>query len=743
VIDTLYYLSLCGLFAGAGLGAIRLLRPRLPAGILLLLAPAVIQALLAVALGLTVVAGIPVKYVGVPIWIALVALACYGALAMRDEWVRRAAEPSVRRRFVIMGGVAVIAAPLVMLPYFVYGFANYQGSGMLDGWAYAGFGQYLWEYPRNAEGGLAPIHQFASHLSHTRFISAAELGLLSVVIHPGDTEAASGLLRALSVFALAGACGAFARARRLPGPFASVFVVAAAICGWVSNVVWANNYDNSLALPYFPALATLAISPPGTRGQAMLSGVVAAGLAYTYPEFAVIMLGAVTLLAAESVWKRPVPGWLARTGLAILVMALLLAPYLRDLLGFFLAQASAGLNSNAARPGAGMFPGLLEPRFALPALLGLGAELQSPRLIGLTTALAATLLIVLVVGVMRLLWRGEWAVPIVVAANSAGVAFLIVYARYDYGAYKFLVIGWWLMMFVVVSTVIWISTFTARAPRLRLALAALFATAVSLGTVRRGVVDTQAGVQRGIDQYRAAERALPLIGNAPVVLIADDEQAMHWLTYFVRRTPLLLGTRKGYLGMPHVQRLLDRAQPVAPHDVRYVMTDADPTRSGLRASGWRLVFGSTGLSVWDTSNVGWAAVTEVRDGTGQPVVFLPRFKIGAPRATLELLSNRTGTLLLSARTEATGPCWQLALTSTTGGMDDVTLRPGPVTLSVPVQEGLSRLSLSATPTREAESVGMPPGTAPLMDVLDLRTGLAPTLAAGASTPHTHASCGAS
>ena len=59
---------------------------------------------------------------------------------------------------------------------------------MPDGWTYTALGQYLWQYPRGANGGLAPLYQYGFAFSETRFVASSFLGFLSPFFSFGDTE---------------------------------------------------------------------------------------------------------------------------------------------------------------------------------------------------------------------------------------------------------------------------------------------------------------------------------------------------------------------------------------------------------------------------------------------------------------------------------------------------------------------------------------------------------------------------
>ena len=80
-----------------------------------------------------------------------------------------------------------------------------------DRWSYVAYGQYLWEGLKGTEGGLAPLYQYASHLSRTRFVSSAMLAFLSPMTGAaGDTQAAAGEFVAWTLFVFGASCAALA-----------------------------------------------------------------------------------------------------------------------------------------------------------------------------------------------------------------------------------------------------------------------------------------------------------------------------------------------------------------------------------------------------------------------------------------------------------------------------------------------------------------------------------------------------
>jgi hypothetical protein len=735
VLDAARYLGVCLLFVSAGAGLIRLLRVPLASTTSLLLGASVTQALLAICGSSAVCLGIPLAYLALPVWIALLALALHGARWWIADWRAASVEAAVdgdgttvaraatHRQIAVLLAVSLVAAPVAMLPYFVYGLADYPGSGLLDGWSYVAFGQYLWEFPRATEGGLAPLYQYASHLSHTRFVASTALALLSPLASPGDTQAVSGLLRALSIFTLAVTCAAFAHVKRLPLRLACAYVGLAAISGWTIAVVWANNYDQQFALPYSPALATLAVLLPAwTLSSAVLAGILAAGALHTYPELSMLPLGIATLLGVEAMLARRAWRALRYVPVTLLTMAVLLGPYARDCVGMIAFQLRNGLASGP-RPGDGMFPGLLDPHYQLSALVGLGGEQLVSRDLLAATILAIVLIAAFVAGVGRMLWRRELALPLAIAGLCAMVATLIGRQAYAYGAYKVLSLGWWAFAFAIVGVA---ASLTGRRGWWRMPAAVIaygLVLAVPAVTAVRTIAETATAGSERISQYRVIEQLPAFLGHVPIVLNTSDVEAEHWGTYFLRREPMLLGTRYGYLGMPHLVALIGRARPIPPATVRYVVTDPALAPATVRAAGWRLVWAVGRFAVWDSAPQGWASVIQLHDALRNLALFRPYFHAGPPGATLQVVANRAGTLRLSGRLfNAYVPdspdrsCWRLALhedaataagqpTGTAITAQDLAMRSGITRVDLPIVAGTSVISLSATPMTPSAPAG--------------------------------------
>ncbi len=708
MFDLVAYICICLLLSAAGLGLMHLLRIRIEPGIALLLGISSTQAMLACVLGLTVIAGLPIKRVAVPLWGGIAGLAIIGAWRFRADWRSVDARRSGFDFAVPLWLVGLGAAPLVMLPYFVHGLMDYPGSGFLDGWAYSALGQYFWEFGRNTEGGLNPLYQFAVHLTRTRVVSCAELSVLSALTVPGDVESAAGLLQALAVAGFACAAGAFARVCGFTRRVALLYVILSSVSGWMLMVLWANNYDQGQSLQYFPVVATLAIllcefGPGGT----VFTGIVSAGVIYTYPEFAALALSGAALLGVEAAWKRGGRTTVRTLAVAAPVTAIvagtLVLPYWHDMRIFVMGQIGAGLH-DGRRPGAGIAGGLLESGHLPSGLFALGGEHLTSRGLLLTNALGALLLVACALGIWHLIRRRQVGLVLLAFGFWMMAGTLLWRDHYDYGAYKALSLGWWITSFTILTGALSMVELFPRARKLAWIAAGSIVLIVPAVTTGRTIWETAQPVEGPISDYRAVERTLPLIGNAPVALFSTHVQAQHWGTYFLRRTKLFLVHREGYLGAPHLHELMQRTTVNSPIGIRLVITDATPP-VGTPGRSWHLLWAAGAFALWDTGTEGWAAVAGVHDALNREIEPNPYFHAGPPGARVHLLANRAGELALSTRLfssfapDDVSSCWWMRIQPANGAPRELHLRPGAVRVMLSVPAGSSDVTIEAGPVR--------------------------------------------
>ena len=312
-------------------------------------------------------------------------------------------------------------------------------STSADASNYVAFAQYLLRYPEGTAGGLAPIDQYASYFSGTRF---ATPGLLALLTSFSDGNPGLALVP-LTILLLINVFGGFALLARFLGcsvPLSIVAGVFAVLTGWVPNMVFVGSFDNLLFVALFPffLVRLRLLTLPGTRPRSILAaGVCGAAVFYTYPEgfaIAAIIFAPVFAGLLLSCWRERPRVW--RVGLAALFALILSLPYYPTFVSFLVQQVQ---RSGTSMVGDTIFPGLKTNAF-LPASFALGEEYPGVPFNRGDLVLALVLGLVVVVGLIQ--WRQRNRTFI--AAFFVFLALAVwqgILKHYSYGLYKVLTIG--------------------------------------------------------------------------------------------------------------------------------------------------------------------------------------------------------------------------------------------------------------------------------------------------------------
>jgi len=604
VTDTLRYVALAVLWTLAGRALILAAGQRALGATGWLLAPVAAQAIVALMLGISAAFRTPVHSVATAVWPAMAALAIVGLIdAGRRARTWSSALAGVSMVFAAAGSAAL----LLMLPCFVYGFGATQATTHPDAWSYSIFGAYLWEYPRGTEGGLSPAYQWAANLSGTRFVASAQLGWLASATSEGDTAAAYGLLVSLGSFVMACAGAAAGRVFGLPNGWLVLVAVGCGAGNWMANALWASNLDNMLALGYVPGLAALALdeSPTPFRGRSVICSIFAAATLYTYPEFAAACLACSALFFVAPLLKQrfavTIPGVVLGTAIA----GFLVLPYASELIGFVSRQLAAGVAAGP-RPAEGVFNGLLFPLLRPAAIWGLGPEDPAVAPWGPTTAAAIALFVLALVGLRRLAVDRIVAPLVVLLILVAGFWVFAYRYEYGYGAFKFILLSWWIMVIAVV-----IGVRECAKVHVGLAIVASLVAMTTFGTsLDRSV---RAATAAPTPDLAALRRVREVGSVVPVAMAVADNTAGHWAAYFLRDAKTRLVFPIGYLGNPTFQ-VMTSSTPVPWDSLRLLLTDAADAGPVVEQGSWRKVWATSQYALWDTGEAGWAMVGQIDNG---------------------------------------------------------------------------------------------------------------------------------
>jgi hypothetical protein len=629
--DLLTYLFAAALLLMAGTGLLLLLRAPFDRTTTMLLGPIASQALWATTIGLGLLWGRSIRQLAAPMLLGSVVLACVAL----QRTLRPRSRDASRHPLVALLACCAIAPVVVLLPYFVFGLADYPGSRMPDGWWYVSGGQQLWTYGYWPSAGrtLEPLYRYTIHQVGGRDVASASLGVLSLLGYAGDTQRSVGLLMALALFTLGTSAAAVAISRAWQVGRSVLFVLLVVASGWAANAVYANNFDNLLALGYLPAIAALARAP-GSRssGTWILLGLIAAGFTYTYPELVMPVLAVGLVMVAERSWTarswRDAPGF----GVAAFVFLLLAGPHLPSSIRFVRGQAAAIFRQTtqaSPRPGETLFGGLMIPKYRPSAFWSLGGEYKTPALFGSQTAVAFLLFILLAIGIARLLRSRDFGILSALTFPLIAAPVWIFVQAYDYGAYKMILMGWWAVVLCLVE-----ATALFRRPGIHWTVLAASSVALCFAiptvTLARSVTlalnardETKVQVAfdpvrvapRSMEQFRSLEEVQRIVGQEPVGIFVEDWEALEWATYFLRNAHTRLGVLAGYLASPEGRDSLS-SSPYPWEGIRYILSDGEDPGPVVEAQSWTLVWRVGSFRLWDTSGSSWAIVTDVENPNG-------------------------------------------------------------------------------------------------------------------------------
>jgi hypothetical protein len=440
-----------------------------------------------------------------------------------------------------------------------------------DTFLYSAFGQYLADHHRGFEFGLSPIDQYATGLSETRFGTASVLGFFSVLFHSSTAAA----LPVYILIVLANIFSGFVLLSRRFGCnrlFSLAAGLYAVIGGWAANALNIGGLDNLLFLSLFPFLVVrLELYRFGQKswsnglGLAMLTS----SVFYAYPEGLAIAGVMFLPFFCGSLWSgiyRRGKTW-RRYVISACLVVVLISPYAQVFFASLFERIGIGMSKGAA----GLFPGLLSPRF-VPAVFAFGQEyartISPPHdavlpimmlaLIVLGSAIwirrRKSLILVFLILIMMAIWQG-W------------------FQQYDYGLYKILFIGSliWIPSLFRGGTAV--ANFAPRPTRpLAVTLAAIFF--LSGAFAQRMEQQDKIPFRQAIPMrwYSELANLRHEVGNRPVLLVCDNAFAeeyndfdQEWAVFFLRHVNLKVPEYFGYLGAggPLMPRAKSTSEPAA------------------------------------------------------------------------------------------------------------------------------------------------------------------------------------
>jgi len=298
-----------------------------------------------------------------------------------------------------------------------------------------------------------------------------------------------------------------------------------------------------------------------------------------------------------------------------------------------------------ARPGVGYFPALTQLSEWPAAFWGLSSDndLAAGRAAAAAASASAwTCTAAALAGLVVLVRRRAWDLTAIAVVSLAAAGYFAAGQDYAYGAYKFVLIGWWVIALALVAAIdaLWRTSPAGRAAAVFVLIAAVYGNSVlALVRVQRFHGHLEAP---SINVYRQVRNLVPAIGGRPLLLDVDDTAANVWAVYFLRDQQVRVLNYRGYMAFTHVAPLMDRAAQPPIVGTPLLLTDRRRARDAPAAAGpyaLRVLPAEGLMMLADVSNPNGA-----EQMNGQPF-----FWIGTADTEVRIVSTSDGVADLSAR----------------------------------------------------------------------------------------------
>ncbi len=450
----LSYIVVCAAALMAGRGLLRLIGFSSDSSGFVFLAPVLSMTMWSVLLGWAVLFSIPLAWAVPFIWALTAVLSLVGSQHATREM----------REFPILMQLVGFLPIILLAPAFWHGLIDYTGSWYWDKWYYIARGWMTISPDTMLPADVSPLVEYVQNFTDVRFAASTLLAFISPLTgHPWDTLSAVNPFQAFSLFCYSSSMAFFLTRSGflakgvLPGIWSSAALVCLGLSGWTLDVVVTNNFDNLLALSLLPALAGLVWSLPNTTYHeektsifnfALPAGILVGGLLFIYPELCPAILGCAFLFMVGRIIneKQNRSSAIAFGPIVLVIGCIIASPWIPTMIIFFKSQLHYGFASPNLRPGVHSFQGLLNAPFLPSSLMGLWLPFEccenTQGWFTLYTGIALPGIALILVGIVQSLRIG--AGPLFASALACALAAAIMGFgfSYDYGMFKFLLIGW-------------------------------------------------------------------------------------------------------------------------------------------------------------------------------------------------------------------------------------------------------------------------------------------------------------
>jgi hypothetical protein len=399
-----------------------------------------------------------------------------------------------------------------------------------------------------------------------RFIESAMLALFIPpwADHAVDTQMMVGPLLLIGVFAFACSVAYVAEVVNDRGLRNSreLSMVLAVFGGWLPFVLLANNFSNLCMLGFSPALFGMALNRRYSGYTRYLGpAVFLAATVYMFPELSPLVIAGFCIAGMENIFTRErnsqIKIWF---GVAALTVALT-SIFLPHAVHHFLLQLTATEPHAGGRPGNGFMPDLLITSRLLASLWGF----ERIPFLGMpseTVSMYVGVLLALVTGcgLIAAVRARIYSLCLYFAIIVVLAIVMITIKRYDYGAYKILLLGWWATAVLLSAGATYIM-FAASKAWLNISSRVLLAGTLLLSALLWGnqqLTWLEGFVYKEAQPLRDARDYLAGLHQTATVTISDPVLS-DWMVYELRNLPIRYSEYIGYMGQAHVLPVMARS----------------------------------------------------------------------------------------------------------------------------------------------------------------------------------------
>jgi len=521
----------------------------------ILLSPIAFCIFLTLALCVGVSLRLPFRYLSYFLWILSILLAFDGIFNSNKR--------DLYYYFLLL--VFSCLSLVLILPYIVHGLTSYPGSPFSDKWLYIAKAQYLWDNPNYETIAASPFYQIGAFYPF-RYASGALLAFFSTIASPsGEVIFVVGHYLGWLVFLYFTSTFYFGLSSKMLVNSTWVFLypIITVISCWTLNIIIANNFDNLLALQILPTMAGyVASSDLNGRKDYIFLGSIFAFCFYVYFESSPVLLaGCNCLLFFALRFKQQQKYFLKIFCVSATIMLVLMLPAIADIKHMLMIQIQTVTGDWSSRPGTGYFINFFNPSLFSATYLGLYPPLEFDHFILpkiLSTISSYTLILLaglLLVGLYKILKYNQQSLVILLFILFSLQLFTLIFIKYDYGFYKFLILTWWLFCFYVVVGVISIS---ARSYFFRCSLTTIVVVVFVVFTFWRVVVFQGLSFKNNISFYLPLRNFSNKIGSDYALINLSNLDNLPWVNYFLRKNKVALIGNDYYLFSAYFLKAIDK-----------------------------------------------------------------------------------------------------------------------------------------------------------------------------------------